>query len=443
MKLRFRALYYAFLALCLGVLGWSLWSAFAADAEATTTNAPATSRTAAWFPPPAPLSERTHDVLTFGLNRLPALQHEVFGQPLWKYLASLLYIVLALYSSKVLDWLVAHRLKRWAERTATRFDDLLIELVRGPVKVVAFVILLHIGLRLITWSPWIERYLTIGLRLVVAWSITYMVLKALDLLLGYWKQRAATEADKLFSDHLYPVIRKTLRGLLILGAVLLTADNLGFKVTSILAGLSIGGLALGLAAQDTVANVFGAVAIFLDRPFRIGDRIRVDTYDGVVEAIGLRSTRIRSLEGFLVTIPNKTMGNANITNVSARPTIRSLFNLGITYDTPPAKVQEALSILRQVFRAHPNTADVLITFNEYAASALNLQIVHWWNNTDFRAYLAGLEGMNLEIKEKFDRAGIGFAFPTQTLYVRQDSDWRWSGAPPATPERQPPGPGNA
>jgi len=365
--------------------------------------------------------------LTFGLDRITLLQGRLLGEPLWKYVASFLYILLTFYGSKLLDWLITHRLKRWAEKTETQFDDLLIDLLHGPVKVVSFVILLHIGLKLFAWPAWVQDYLSKGLRVVVAWSLTYVVIKGADLLLGYWKRRASTESDRLFNDHLFPVIRKSIKVFLVIVAILLTSQNLGLNITSLLAGLSIGGLALGLAAQDTVANLFGAVAIFLDKPFGIGDRIKLDNVDGTVETIGLRSTCVRNLDGHLVTIPNKTMGNATIVNVSSRPNIKTEMDFGLTYDTAPHKLQEALAILNAVYRQHPMTFDVIISFNRFADSALNLNVVHWWKGTDHRAYVADMQELNLQVKAKFDAAGINFAFPSRTLYLKQDSPWRVDG----------------
>jgi len=357
-----------------------------------------------------------------------ALEAKLFGEPLWKYFASVAFIIIALWGARVLDWLVTHRLKRWAEKTHTRLDDLIIELLRGPVKVVTFVILLHVGLRLFAWPPWVQDYLSKGLKVLVAWSITYVLAKAVDPILNYWRTSFKPEDEKLLDSHLLPLIRKSIKTLIVILAVLFTSQNLGLNITSLLAGLSVGGLALGLAAQDTVANVLGAIAIFLDKPFRVGDRIQFENVDGVVESIGLRSTRIRNLDGHLVTVPNKTVGNATIVNVSRRPHIRTIMDIGITYDTPPNKVQLALEILEKVFREHPMTSDVIVSFTQFADSSLNLKVIHWWKGTDYRAYMAGMRELNLQIKERFDAAGLSFAFPTRTLYVKQDSSWRVENA---------------
>jgi len=205
-------------------------------------------------------------------------------------------------------------------------------------------------------------------------------------------------------------------------AALVTLDNIGVNITAAIASLSIGGLAVGLAAQDTLANLFGAVAILLDKPFRIGDRITLDNVDGAVETIGLRSTKIRNLDGHLVTIPNKTMGNATLTNITSRPNIKTVMNLSLTCDTSTEKMRRAIAILEEIYRGNPKTKDLLVSFNKFADSALNIQITHWWNSTDNREYLAGMQEINLAIKDQFEAEGIYFAFPSQTVYLKQDSN---------------------
>jgi MscS family membrane protein len=364
-------------------------------------------------------------LLTFGLDRVKILEKiKPLGIPLWQYIASLIYIFLAFYVSKTLDYLTRVWLKRWAGRTETRFDDLLLDLLNGPVKIVAFVFFLRIGLEVFSWPAVVESILTKGFTVIVAVTITYMILKFIDLLMGYWRQRARGEKDTTFDEQLFPIIRKSLKVFVVVVAVLVTLSNIGVDVTAAIASLSIGGLAVGLAAQDTLANLFGAVSVFVDKPFRIGDRIKLDSVDGTVESIGLRSTRVRNLDGHLITIPNKTMGNATITNITRRPNIKTVMDIGITYDTPVERVNVALAILREVYTGHPKTADVWISFNQFADCSLNIRVIHWWNSTDYREYLGGMQDLNLKIKERFDAEKISFAFPSRTLYVKQDSDWQ-------------------
>jgi MscS family membrane protein len=410
MKWRFAWAYWFGLA---GLFVVALWSVWSAGAQPTNGAAGGTILSNKLIQVTAP---------TFGLDQVKILSSQTFlGQPLWKYLASLIYIVLAFYVAKLMDYIVNVWLKRWAAKTETKYDDLILELLRGPVKVVAFVIFLNIGLGMFDWPLRAQLILSNGLIIVMACSVTYVILKIIDLLLGVWREKIVSVQDKAFAEQLFPLLRKTAKIGIVIAATLITAENLHVEIKSLLAGLSVGGLALGLAAQDTVANLFGAVAIFLDKPFHIGDRIKVETVDGTVEGIGLRSTRIRNLEGHHVTVPNKLMGNAIITNITRRPMIKTEMNLGLTYDTPTEKVKRATVILEEIFRANPKTADLIISFNKFADSALNIFVVHVWNGTDAKTHFAEMQAINLAIKQQFDAEKIEFAFPSQTVYLKTEA----------------------
>lgn len=403
-------------------VGWPAWAA-SLEAGSVTNAAPVAARAAA-APP---------DVwLTFGLDRFAWLQISWLGNPLWQYLASILYIVLAFYAAKLVDFVFRVQLKRLTARTKTTVDDLLLELARGPVKVITFVILLHVGLRVFAWPEWAANFISGGLKIIVAGSMTYVALKLVDVALGFWRKRVETAEDALLDAQLFPVISKSLKVFIVIVAALVTTQNLGMNVTGLLASLSIGGLAVGLAAQDTLSNLFGAVALFADKPFRVGDRIQLDSIDGMVESIGLRSTRIRHLDGYLVTVPNRTMANASLTNISKRPNIKTVMNIGVTYDTPAEKVERAMQIIEDIFRPHPKTSDLIISFNKFESCSLNILVVHWWDSTDFKEYLLQFQKLNVELKRRFDAEGISFAFPSQTVYMRQDSVWRLAGLDQAT-----------
>ena len=415
MKLKFETTVRWCTAVLLVGLFWSIW----ASAQVKSTNAPAATSTNSTRLLSA-LSELDQDYLTFGLDKWEFLrEHTLFGEPYWKYLASLIYIFLAFYLSKFFDYLTRVWLRKLTSKTETKFDDFLLDLLNGPIKVVVFVVLLFIGLDVFRWPASVQLFLSKGLIVIVAVSLTYLSIKLVDAALGYWRQRAKAAEDDQFNKELLPIIRNSLRVFVIIVAFLVTSQNLGLNITGLVASLSIGGLALGLAAQDTLANLFGAVSVLVDKPFRIGDRIQLDNVDGVVEQIGFRSTRVRNQDGYLVTIPNKAVGNATITNIALRANIRTLMNIGITYDTPTEKLKRALQILEEIYRSHPMILDVWISFNKFGDSALNIQVIHWWKSTDQKVYLAGMQQLNLRIKERFDQEGIDFAFPTQTLHVKQ------------------------
>ena len=416
MKWRFAWIYRLGLALLFVVALWSVWAGAQEATNATATNGVGVTATNSVGLLKIKMPQHA---LTFGLDRIDFLRDQtVLEQPLWKYFASLIYVGLAFCAAWLLDWFVNVWLKRLAAKTESKYDDLILELLRGPVKVVAFVIFLNIGLGIFDWPERAQLFFSRVLIVVMACSVTYVVLKIIDLLLGVWREKIVSTQDKAFAEQLFPLLRKTAKIAIIIAAAVLTADNLNIKVTSLLAGLSVGGLALGLAAQDTVANLFGAVAIFLDKPFHIGDRIKVEDVDGTVEGIGLRSTRVRNLDGHHVTIPNKLMGNAIITNITRRPTIKTEMNLGLTYDTPMEKVKRATLILEEIFQTNPRTADLIISFNKFADSALNILVVHIWNGTDAKTHFAEMQALNLQIKQRFDAEKIEFAFPTQTIHLK-------------------------
>jgi len=153
----------------------------------------------------------------------------------------------------------------------------------------------------------------------------------------------------------------------------------------------------------------------------MGDCIRVEGVEGVVEAIGLRSTSVRNSNGHHVTIPNKLMGNAIITNITRRPTIRTEMNIGLTYDTPAEKVKRATILLEEIFQANPKTGELIISFNKFADSALNIFVIHVWNGTDAKQHFAEMQALNLQIKSRFDAEKIEFAFPTQTIHLKTEA----------------------
>ena len=276
MRVKFNAFFRVGMALLVIAFAWSLWAS--AQTATNQTTAVATDQPSALVRSVARLDQH---YLTFGLDRIELLkENTLLGEPLWKYVASLIYILLAFYVAKLIDCVTRAWLKKLAARTQTKLDDLLLELLHGPVKVVVFVVLLNIGLNILDWPETAKLYLSKGLILVVAGSLTWLAVKVIDLLLNFWKRRTAHDTDRKFDDQLFSVIRISLNTFVIIVAALVTAQNLGINITAVITSLSIGGLAVGLAAQDTLANLFGAVAVFVDKPFRVGDEIKLDAAEG-------------------------------------------------------------------------------------------------------------------------------------------------------------------
>ena len=210
--------------------------------------------------------------------------------------------------------------------------------------------------------------------------------------------------------------------------------TLGINVVPLVASLGVGGLAVALAARPTMENIISSFMIYMDKPFRVGQRVNVMGQDGTVESIGLRSTKIRLLTGPLTSIPNEKMVAVEVENIGRRPYIRRLFNVTITYDTPPEKINRAVDILKEILsvpemenqQPHPNEAinqpdfPPRVYFNDLNADSLNILVIYWFHPPDYWDYLEHANWINIQIMERFNAEGIDFAFPTQTLHLAGD-----------------------
>ena len=286
-----------------------------------------------------------------------------------------------------------------------------------------FVVGLEAGVRFLRVSAGVDSLFSTALSVLFILSIAWVVYRLVDVV-DEWLKRVTFRTASRMDDMLAPLIRKSLRVTIVILALLQVATTLSDKpVTSLLAGLGVGGLAVALAAQDTLKNFFGSLVILADKPFELGDRIVVDGHDGPVEEVGFRSTRLRTLEGHLVTIPNGEMANKTILNIGKRPYIRRLANITVTYDTPPDKVLRAVDIVRAILKDHEGSRPDFpprVYFNDFNDASLNIVMIYWYHPPDYWKFLAFNERVNRQILEKFNEEGIEFAFPTQTVYLAGD-----------------------
>ncbi|MCX7007482.1 MAG: mechanosensitive ion channel family protein [Kiritimatiellaeota bacterium] len=252
---------------------------------------------------------------------------------------------------------------------------------------------------------------------------TYGVLITLSLAWLAWQFVNVAEAwlHKLGANGrrdqtLAPLVRNSLRIIVVLLTLLQIATQLSGKPpSSLIAGLGVGGLALALAAQETIKNLFGSVVLLTDKPFELGDVIRVDGHEGPVEKIGMRSTRIRTPDGFLVTLPNGELANKTIINIGKRSSIRRVITLSLPDTTPPAQMQRALEIVKDVLRDHEGQRPDLpprVHFADITNTALTIQAIYWYHPAEQWAYMAHAEQVNLAILEKFTAEGIALVAPT-------------------------------
>jgi MscS family membrane protein len=286
---------------------------------------------------------------------------------------------------------------------------------------------LSLGIRQLALDPMFRaaaNTVAIGLLLLIAlFWYAYNLVDAVEIFLRRFAQRTESPLD----NQVVPLLRRSMRLVLITVGVLTILEVVfGANVGAVLAGFGIAGLAVSLAAQDSLKNLFGSITIFFDKPFQVGDRIIFQGVDGNVEEIGFRSTKVRTLVGNLVTIPNSAIVNEKVENVGRRPTIQRVINLTLAYDTPPEKIEEAIHIVRRLLNEegirepiHPrvgaNDSPPRVFFNELKSDALNLFVIYWYAPPDWWPYMEHAQRVNLEILRRFTAAGIEFAFPTRTI----------------------------
>ncbi len=239
-----------------------------------------------------------------------------------------------------------------------------------------------------------------------------------------WFNLIITKSERNLNQMFVPVIRKTIRVLIVILVLLQIIQMLSNKpITTIVAGLGIGGLAIALASQDTIKHFIGSFVIAGDHPFEIGDRVVIDGHDGPIESIGLRSTHIRTLNGHLVSIPNGELANRTILNIGKRPYIKREMNIGITYDTKPEKIKRALEIVKEILHDHEGMSEEFLPrvyFSDLKSDSLNIFALYWYHPPEYWNYMEFSEKVNIQIIERFNKEGIEFAFPTQTVHVKQD-----------------------
>jgi MscS family membrane protein len=336
----------------------------------------------------------------------------IFGLGIW--------VALAFVLAPIADFLLGITAERFAAKTETDLDDKIIGILHRPVKWAVILIVVNVGIHAYDWPPVVLKVTMVLFTVGLAVIGTMVAMRMLDLFLDRTKDHLFAGDQKL-AGMMAPIISRTLKVFVIITGALTAAQYLGIPITSVIAGLGVGGIAVALAAQNTLANIFGSVTILVDRPFRVGDWVKIQDFEGAVEEIGLRSTRIRNADGYLVTLPNKVVVDVGITNIARRPTIRRAMTINLTYDTPAERIEEAVKSLREIFQAHPLTHDVWVYWRDYSASSLDIFVVYWCKTTDYKAFLGALEEINVQIKKRFDAAGLEFAYPTQTVHLKQEN----------------------
>lgn len=345
------------------------------------------------------------------------LNQVYFGSSLGQWLLCVGIIIGAVMIGKLVYWIFKTRVAKLAAKTESQLDDLIVDLIEEPIVFCITVAGIWYGISQLTLPEKVDRYVDMGVHFLIILALTWLIARLVEALFSHYLMPLAEKSDNELDDLLLPIARKGAKiGVWSIGLIV-ALNNAGQDVGALIAGLGIGGLALAMAAKDTVANIFGGFTIFTDHPFSLKDRVRVAGYDGTIEEIGIRSTRLRTLSGTLVTIPNAKFADSAVENVSLEPNRKVTNNLGLIYDTTPDQMKQAMEILQGLASKNDQLEEkTVIGFNEFGASAMNILFIYYIKKD---ADIVGTQSaMNLAILDAFNAANLEFAFPTQMLYTK-------------------------
>lgn len=344
------------------------------------------------------------------------LDLKLWNNTMLDYLISLGSLAASVVMILILKRVILKRLASLAKEAPTSLDDMILRALRKYLLPLLYIGALYLNTKWLTLSPGVAKAIDIvALALVmilgaavVSAVFVYLFNKALE--------KRQKKPDKLAVRWIGAIIKAAIW----VCALLLFFGNIGADITPLIAGLGIGGIAVAFAAQAILEDVFSFVTIFFDRPFEIDDFIIVDDLMGTVEHVGIKTTRLRSINGEQLIFSNKDLTNSRVRNYKRMENRRVVFTFGVTYSTPPDKMKDIPALIRSIIEGIENTKFDRAHFKEFGDSSLKFEAVYYVLSQDYNLYMDVQQSINFAIKEEFDRRGIEIAFPTQTLYVRNE-----------------------
>lgn len=306
-----------------------------------------------------------------------------------------------------------------------------LDLLTQPISTFVLIVTCYLAFdRLVFPQEWqLDPENIFGVRMIIfrifdvaiILSITWIVLRLTDFIARVFLHRASLTESRM-DDQLVLFTREVAKVILsLIGIFSAIAIGFNLDVVSLVTGLGIGGLAFALAAKETLENLLGSFTIFLDKPFKVGDQIRVSGVEGMVESVGIRTTRLRSLDKSLVILPNKKMIDAELVNEDERALRRVRFTIGLTYNSRPEQLQVVTAEIRKLLHSHPQIGEkVVVHFRNFSASSLDILVQYFIMNPEYEKFLEVNEDVNLKIMKIVEDSGCAFAFPSTSLYIEKN-----------------------
>lgn len=340
--------------------------------------------------------------------------YSIFGNTIMAYLSAMAFFIGGMAIVYVFRKYVLSQLKKWAGSTDMSIDDLLVRTIEKSFIPVFYFGVFYIAMHTLELSA----DFTQGLKIAAIILLTLLAVRAITAVANYGLQSYMTKSTSLaHGDKQLKGIRGLFNFVIWTMALVFLLDNLGVKISGVVAGLGIGGIAVALAAQAVLGDLFSYFVIFFDKPFEIGDFITVGDKLGVVEHIGIKTTRIRALSGEILVFSNTDLTNSPIHNFKKMERRRVVFTLGITYQTTSEKLKAIPKLVKEIIEKQQGVIYDRGHFSSYGDFSLNFEFVYYVEGADYNIYMDVQQAINLEVFDVFERERVEFAYPTQTLFV--------------------------
>lgn len=351
------------------------------------------------------------------MQNYPVLGSVIWGNSLMDWGVALFIFALVFGGLKLFQVFVIAYLKKIFKRTKTEIDDIVINSIDSIYWPFYLFIALYAAMKYVSLPERLDTWIdNIFLILLVVF-----VIKFLSKFVDYgakFMMRKRTEAEQ--GSSIVRLLSNLIKLSLWAGALVLVLANLGVNVTSLIAGLGIGGIAIGLALQNVLGDLFSSFAIYLDKPFKEGDFIIVDNYMGTVKRVGVKTTRIEALRGEEIVMSNTDLTGARVQNFGKMERRRTSFDIGVTYDTPAEKLKKIPEMIKAAVESVPGTELDRCHFREFGDSALIYETVYYVDSPEMAEFMETRQSINLKLVESFNQANIEFAFPTRTVVLQKD-----------------------
>jgi MscS family membrane protein len=334
------------------------------------------------------------------------------------YLYSVLVLSLFVISANVISLIIHKFVKGLVKRSKSKLDDILLCSFERPLFIFLILVGLYFAWNYLSFDGRINEIFNRALSTLVIIDGFYFLITFVDAFIVHYIKPLTDKTKTKLDETLLPVVRRIVKITLFIIGFIFVLERFGYNVSSLVAGLGIGGLAFALAAKDILGNLFGGVSIFTDKPFKVGQTIKVMGHTGKVKEIGLRSTKILTLDGTNIMVPNSKINDDVVENISMEKDRKVKLNLSLSYKTSNSKIKKAKELIKKIIEKNENAKDkssvYLTSFNE---SSLNLLVIYRIENV--KKLLQAKDEINLSIKEAFEKNKIEFAYPTQTLFLKK------------------------